>query len=72
MIRVKRGSKSEWIADAIKNLPDRFTISEVIVACPGISRPMIRVVMDELRRKGKIEVFRTGRNATWRKRDNKR
>lgn len=70
MVRASRGAKSEWIRDAIRNLPKEFSIRGIIRACPGVSRPMIRVILDELRSKGKIEVLGTGRNARWRKRDN--
>ena len=35
-----------------------------------LSRPMIRTVLEALRKEGKLEVLRTGRGAKWRKRDN--
>ncbi|MCK5014178.1 MAG: hypothetical protein KAS66_10200 [Candidatus Omnitrophica bacterium] len=38
--------------------------------CPNVSWLMIRVVLEGLREKGKIEVLGTGRDARWRKRDN--
>lgn len=69
-IRAKRGAKREWVIDAVKNLPREFSIGEVMRACLGVSRPMIRVVLEDLRAKGKIKVLGTGRNALWRKRDN--
>ncbi len=31
---------------------------------------MIRVILEDLRAKGKVEVLGTGRSARWRKRDN--
>jgi hypothetical protein len=43
---------------------------ELVHACSGISRPMIRIVLEMLRKEGKLEVLGTGRGAKWRKRDN--
>ena len=57
--------------DAIKGLPDKFTIAGLARACPGVSRPMIRVIRENLRSEGKLEVIGTGRGAMWGKRDNK-
>lgn len=77
-VRNSRGSKTAWVQEAIDHLPKEFEIREVVQACPGVSRPMIRAVMESLREEGKIEVLGTGRGAKWRKvilsdkRDNKR
>ncbi|MFC1496367.1 Fic family protein [Candidatus Margulisiibacteriota bacterium] len=65
-----RGAKTGWILDAINNLPDKFSVGDLTKACPGVSRPMIRVVLESLRKKGKIKVLGTGRSAQWQKRDN--
>ena len=70
-ITKKRGAKTAIVEQTIENLPNEFSISEVIRACPGVSRPMIRVILENLRTNGKIEVLGTGRSARWRKRDNK-
>ncbi len=65
-----RGSKTIWIREAVDHLPNKFSISEVIRACPGVSRPMIRVILEALRKEGRLEVLGTGRGAMWQKRDN--
>ncbi|MEI7637686.1 MAG: Fic family protein [Syntrophus sp. (in: bacteria)] len=65
-----RGEKTAWVKDAIEQLPESFAVGDVVRACSGVSRPMIRVILDALRREGKIEVLGTGRGAKWRKRDN--
>lgn len=76
--RANRGSKTAWVQEAIDQLPGEFEIREVVQACPGVSRPMIRTVLENLRSQGKIEALGTGRGAKWRKvivsnkRDNKR
>jgi DNA-binding FadR family transcriptional regulator len=58
------------ISDAITELPEEFAVGEVARACSGVSRPMIRIVLQALRKDGKLEVLGTGRGAKWRKRDN--
>ena len=68
MVRASRGAKTAWVRDAIANLPDTFSVGELARACPGVSRPMIRVVLERLRKEGKLEAMGTGRGAMWKKR----
>jgi len=70
VVRASRGAKTAWVLDAIKGLPEKFTIAELARACPGVSRPMIRVILENLRSEAKLEVIGTGRGAMWGKRDN--
>jgi hypothetical protein len=64
---------------AIERLPSTFSISDLERACPSISRGMIRVILNRLRKERRLLCRGTGRNALWekrgnnhRKRDNKR
>lgn len=70
VVQSGRGAKSAWVRETIQQLPDEFHIGALLRVCSGVSRPMIRVILEELRREGKIEVIGAGRNARWRKRDN--
>ena len=70
LIRSSRGAKSAWVRDAIDQLPETFSVGDLNRACSGVSRPMIRIILETLRKEGKIEVLGTGRGAKWRKRDN--
>jgi Fic family protein len=70
LIRSSRGAKTAWVMDAIAQLPELFAIADIIRLCPGVSRPMIRVILENLRNKGRIETIGTGRGAKWKKRDN--
>ncbi|MDI6757161.1 MAG: Fic family protein [Endomicrobiia bacterium] len=70
-IKPGRGVKTQIVTQAIERQAVAFAISEIERECPGVSRPMIRVILEGLRAKGKVEVLGTGRNARWRKRDNK-
>ena len=70
VVRASRGAKTAWVLDAIKGLPGKFSMGELARACPGVSRPMLRVILENLRREGKLEVLGTGRGAMWGKLDN--
>lgn len=70
-LKPARGVKTDMIEAAVNKQFGEFSISDIERACPNVSRPMIRVVLEDLRAKGKIEVLGTGRSAHWRKRDNK-
>ena len=68
VVRASRGAKTAWVRDAVANLPDEFSVGELARACSGVSRPMIRVILEGLRKEGKLEVVGAGRGAMWRKR----
>jgi len=55
----------------IKKQGSEFTLTDIEQNCPGVSRPMIRVVLEKLRDEGKLKVLGTGRGSRWKKRDNK-
>lgn len=63
----EKGSKTAWILAIIDDMPKEFSIGELIRLSPGISRPMIRHVLDNLHRDGKLKSLGTGRSAKWRK-----
>jgi Uncharacterized conserved protein len=67
IVHTSRGAKSAWIKEAIDRLPDEFSIGELGRACPGVSRPMIRFILESLREERKLRVIGTGRGARWRK-----
>ncbi|MEW6222979.1 MAG: Fic family protein [Candidatus Hadarchaeota archaeon] len=61
----KRGAKTEQVELAIKRKTGPFSISDIENDCPGISRDMIRVVLNKLRKAGKIRLTNRGRDAKW-------
>lgn len=63
----EKGSKTAWLLEIIDDMPMEFNIGELVRLCPGISRPMIRYVLDHLRQEGKLKSLGTGRSAKWRK-----
>lgn len=68
----RRGAKRQLIVDAVDRLPKHFRYADLERACPAVSRPTINRVLAELRRKRRIACVKTGRDATWEKRDRKR
>ena len=62
-----KGSKTEAVQGAIKRLPARFKISDLQRACPGVSLPTIRLVIDRLRKDKLIRCIKSGKDAIWEK-----
>lgn len=67
VIDSEKGSKTSWVLEVINDLPDEFSIGELTRLCPGISRPMVRHILDNLRKEGKLISTGSGRSAKWRK-----
>jgi Fic family protein len=69
-VRSPRGSKTALVEAAIGGLPAGFSIVEVERICPGVSRDMIRRVLRDQQKAGKLESVGRGPGAVWRKRGN--
>ena len=65
-----RGAKTAIVEETIDNLPTIFSISDVERLCQSVSRDMIRVVLNRLRKEGRLISKGTGRGALWEKRGN--
>ena len=61
------GSKTDMILGAINSFFKEFRISDLEIACPTVSRDMIRHVLFRLRDEGKIMPISKGRGAKWQK-----
>lgn len=64
-IRNARGSKTQLVQKAVDRKVGPFAISDVERDCPGVSREMIRVVLNKLREEEKLELRGKGRGAKW-------
>ena len=60
-----RGAKTEIVEAAIVSFEKEFAISDLEKACPGVSRDMIRIVMNRLRTQGQLKILSRGRDAKW-------
>lgn len=69
-IRSPKGTKTERVAAAVNDFKGTFTLLDVERACPGVSHDMIRWVLRDLKRKGRVECLGRGPGAPWRKKGN--
>lgn len=60
-----RGAKGDRVRSEILKRQLPFSISEIEVACPGISRDMIRVILRAMKAEGVIAPTGKGRAAKW-------
>ena len=67
-IRSPRGAKTALVESAIGQFPGEFSLTDLERACPGVSRDMIRRVLDRLRKAGKTECLGRGPGTKWQKR----
>jgi len=69
-VKSPRGAKTALIEAVIDKLAGSFTLGDLEHACPGVSRDMIRKVLQVLQKAGKVECLGKGRKANWRKQGN--
>jgi Fic family protein len=67
-----RGAKTSMVLDAIERLPDSFRMVDLERASPNVTREMIRVVLNRLKKENKIHCEGYGAAAFWRKNSKKR
>lgn len=63
-----RGAKSEMVRAAIKSFSGTFAAKELQERCPSVGLDLIRRILGEERRAGRIEVSGRGPEARWRRR----
>ncbi|MBM4093485.1 MAG: Fic family protein [Planctomycetes bacterium] len=61
------GAKRNLIREAVEHFVADFTSKELELACPMVSREMIRVVLREMQAEGKVEKIGEGRGARWKR-----
>jgi Fic family protein len=64
-IRTGRGAKTDLVEQAVSRRTRPFGITDIEAECPGVSRDMVRHVLQRLRDEGKLVVQGTGRGARW-------
>ena len=65
-IQAPRGSKTEMVLSALQRLPREFTVAQLEQACPGVSRELVRRVLNQQKRKS-VECIGRGPGAKWTK-----
>lgn len=64
-VRSGRGSKTDLVEQAVARRTRAFGIADIEAECPGVSREMVRHVLQRLRDQGKLSVEGTGRGSKW-------
>ena len=64
-IRTGRGAKTDLVEQAVARRTRAFGIAEIEAECPGVSREMVRHVLQRLRDEGRLAVEGSGRGARW-------
>jgi Fic family protein len=60
------GTKQQRVREHIlRHAPTTFRLAELRTAVPGVSDQTIRLVLEQLRKEGKVRADGTGRSATW-------
>jgi Fic family protein len=59
------GGKNQIIKAAIRSMPTKFKLGDLINTCPSVSRDLIQKVLKELKSQGVIELQGKGRGAVW-------
>ncbi|MCI0534236.1 MAG: Fic family protein [Verrucomicrobiales bacterium] len=72
VLTTARGAKTAMVMDAIERLPDGFKMVDLERACPNVTRDMIRVVLNRLKKDEKIYCVGFGGAAVWKKGPKKR
>lgn len=67
-VAAPRGSKRELVLAVLVRFSAEFSVVELELACPGVSRDMIRRVLREQQQAGAVECLGLGPGARWRKR----
>ncbi|MCX5906396.1 MAG: Fic family protein [Deltaproteobacteria bacterium] len=67
-VKSPRGAKTDLVESAIRNIAGKFTLNDLERTCPGVSRDMVRRVLRDLQKSGKVECLGRGPGAAWRKR----
>ena len=65
-IQAPRGSKTEMVLSALHRLPKEFTLAQLEQDCPGVSRELVRRVLNQQKGKG-VECIGRGPGAKWTK-----
>jgi Fic family protein len=63
-----RGAKTAQVESAVTAFPAEFSLADVERASPGVSRDMVRRVLQRLQREGKVKCIGLGPGARWQKR----
>lgn len=65
--KAPRGAKTDQVLAVIEQFMGEFSLAQLELRCPGVSRDMVRRVLREQQSSGKVESLGRGPAAKWRK-----
>ena len=65
--KAPRGAKTDQVLASIQQFPGEFSVAQLEMCCPGVSRDMVRRVLRQRQASGEIECQGRGPAAKWRK-----
>jgi Fic family protein len=68
-VKSPRGTKTALIEAAITGFMGEFSLAELERTCPGVSRDMVRRVLRDLQKAGRVECVGLGPGARWRRKE---
>lgn len=66
-VKAQRGAKRALVEAAIGQASGPFTLADIERRCPGVSRDMVRLVLREMARAGRVRCLGRGPGARWQK-----
>ena len=67
--RIIDGGLRHFLHERPQRLGNEFYLTDLERACPGVSRDMIRRVLRQLKKDGRVECLGRGPGALWRKKE---
>ncbi len=68
-VSAPRGAKTEQVLTAIAGFTGEFTVTRIEQTCPGVSRDMVRRILQAQQSAGAVECHGRGPAARWRKKE---
>ena len=65
--KAPRGAKTDQVLAAIQGVPGEYSVAQLELACPGVSRDMVRRVLRAQQAAGLVACQGRGPAARWRK-----
>ena len=66
-VKPYRGAKTDIVTQAIEKQIGEFTLADITKESPSVSRDMIKIILRQMQKTGKIRSLGKGRSAKWQK-----
>lgn len=66
-LKTPKGMKTDLVEAAVRHFRGEFSLSQIESTCPGVSHDMVRKVLRDLQKQGRVECMGRGPGAVWKK-----